>query len=70
MEVKIGDEITGFTVLEEEIVGTIACILEKTIVVENATGRHLIRQIELEKQGYVIYKPKEECELANSFRIK
>lgn len=59
MDLKVGTEITAETIFEKVTTGIVTSILEKSIVIENETGRHVIKKEILHKMGYLITSPKQ-----------
>ncbi|OTN83934.1 hypothetical protein A5819_003484 [Enterococcus sp. 7E2_DIV0204] len=59
MDLKVGTEITAETIFEKVTTGIVTSILEKSVVIENEIGRHVIKKETLQKMGYLITSPKQ-----------
>lgn len=56
MNLEIGLEVTAVTIFEKVVTGTVTSILEKSIVIENKTGRHVVKRTTLKEMGYTLPK--------------
>ena len=57
MKLEIGMEITAETIFKEVVTGKIISILKKSVVIENETGRHVIKREMLKKMGHSVGTP-------------
>lgn len=54
MELKPGIEITAKTIFLKTVTGNVTAILGNSVVIENADGRHVIKNETLKQMGYKI----------------
>lgn len=54
MDLKVGMEITAETIFEKVVTGNVTSILEKSVVIENEDGRHVIKRDTLKNMGYLV----------------
>lgn len=54
MQLIVGTEITAETIFETIITGEVTAILERSVIIENDAGRHVIKRDTLKKMGYKV----------------